>query len=296
MDRTLAILTVVVLTPSMVLAGYVWKDRYDTAVRDAAAAQAQLASSLNREHTVHQALDDAQAQIKARDQKVSGLSTESHNLQAQLDETTAINAKLRTELEGLGKNVDLMLEEKGTLSKALDDTRARLDELRKAQAAVAARAALFQQFADKFRSLVDAGQLKIATRNGRLVLQLPNDVLFDSGQTALKPGGKDALLQVARALATVPDRTFQVAGHTDDVPIQNARFSSNWELSTARAVEVVKLLVAQGMNPKAISAAGYGEFDPIATNDTADDRAKNRRIEITLQPNLDELVSAPQMK
>ncbi len=121
-------------------------------------------------------------------------------------------------------------------------------------------------------------------------------MLFDSGQTAIKPAGRDALLQVAKVLATVPGRTFQVAGHTDNVPIQNARFPSNWELSTARAVEVVKLLVAQGVAPGELSAAGYGEFDPVAGNDAPDGRAKNRRIEITLQPNLDELVAAPQIQ
>ncbi|HEY6461539.1 MAG TPA: OmpA family protein, partial [Polyangiaceae bacterium] len=148
----------------------------------------------------------------------------------------------------------------------------------------------------KFKTMIDAGQLKLATRNGRLVIQLPNDVLFDSGQTAIKPAGRDALLQVAKVLATVPGRTFQVAGDTDDVPIQNARFASNWELSTARAVEVVKLLVTQGIAPGVLSAAGYGQFDPVASNDSPDGRAKNRRIEITLQPNLDELVAAPQIQ
>jgi chemotaxis protein MotB len=189
-----------------------------------------------------------------------------------------------------------MLQEKGTLSKALEDAKTRLEELRRAQAAAEERAQLFQQFVLKFKKLIDAGQLKVATRAGRLVIQLSNDVLFDSGQTVIKPAGKEALTQVAKVLATVRGRAFQVAGHTDNVPIQTARFPSNWELSTARAVEVVKLLLAQGVAPQALSAAGYGEFDPIASNDSPDGKAKNRRIEITLQPNLDELVAAPQLK
>jgi chemotaxis protein MotB len=234
--------------------------------------------------------------MQARDHKLSELSTADHNLQAQLDEETGINANLRGELERLGKNVDRMLKEKGTLAKALDDAKGRLDELRRAQTAAEARAELFRQFVQRFKSMIDAGQLKVATRNGRLVLQLPNDVLFDSGQTAIKPAGREALLQVAHVLATVPGRAFQVGGHTDNLPIQTSRFPSNWELSTARAVEVVRLLVSQGVDPKALSAAGYGEFDPVAGNDAADGRAKNRRIEIALQPNLDELASAPQLQ
>jgi chemotaxis protein MotB len=279
------------------------KNKYDAAIADAQSVHAQLVASAEREKAMEaelaklrQDLADAEKEMQERDQKLSDLTTSEHNVQAQLDEATAINAKLRAELERLGKNVDSMLQEKGTLSKALDDAKARLDELRKAQAAAEARAQLFQQFVQKFRKMIDAGQLKVATRAGRLVIQLPNDVLFDSGQTAIKPAGKDALTQVGKVLATVRGRSFQVAGHTDNVPIQTARFPSNWELSTARAVEVVKLLLAQGVAPQALSAAGYGEFDPIASNDTPDAKAKNRRIEITLQPNLDELVAAPQLK
>jgi len=133
-------------------------------------------------------------------------------------------------------------------------------------------------------------------RGGRMILELPNDVLFDSGKTEIKDVGKKTLVQIAEVLRTMPDRKFQVAGHTDNVKIQTARFPSNWELSTARAVEVLKLLVESGMDPKNVSAAGYGEFAPVAPNDAPDGRAKNRRIEIALQPNLEELaaVTAPE--
>ena len=91
-------------------------------------------------------------------------------------------------------------------------------------------------------------------------------------------------------------RHFQVAGDTDNVPIQTARFPSNWELSTARAVEVVRFLVARGMHADMLSAAGFGEFDPVLSNDTAEGRTTNRRIEIVLQPNVDELVAVPPAK
>jgi chemotaxis protein MotB len=285
-----------VLEASVLTLGCVSKAKFDAAVEDASTAHAKGVAQEAQIAKLQQDLADAQSQMQERDQKLSDLSTSSHNLQAQLDEATAINAKLRGELERLGKNVDAMLQEKGTLSKALEDTKVRLEELRRAQAAAEARAQLFQQFVQKLKKMIDAGQLKVATRAGRLVIQLPNDVLFDSGQTAIKPAGKEALSQLAKVLLTVRGRAFQVAGHTDNVPIQTARFPSNWELSTARAVEVVKLLVASSVDARQLSAAGYGEFDPIAGNDTADGRGKNRRIEITLQPNLDELVTAPEIK
>jgi chemotaxis protein MotB len=296
-------ITPAVFAPALFLAACVPQAKYDAAINDASTAHAALTASLDKEKAdedqiakLQKDVADLTAQLQDRDQKISDMSTSDHNLQAQLDEQTAINAKLRAELERLGKNVDSVLKEKGTLAKALDDAKVRLEELRKAQAAAEARAELFRKFVEKFKALVDAGQLKIATRAGRLVLQLPNDVLFDSGQTALKPAGKEALDQIAHVLKTIPGRSFQVAGDTDNLPIQTPRFPSNWELSTARAVEVVKLLISQGVDPRALAAAGYGEFDPIASNDNPDGRKKNRRIEITLQPNLDELVAAPELK
>ena len=211
------------------------KGKYDASLADAQAAHTALAASLDREKadrdalaTLRQQLDAAQAQVQAEAQKLSDLSTANQNLQAHLDQETAIDAQLRAELGRLGKNVDQMLQEKGTLSKALEDAKARLEELRKLQAAAAAQAALFQQFVQKFKKMIDAGQLKITTRNGRLVLQLPNDVLFDSGQTVIKPAGRDALVAIASVLRTIQGRSFQVGGDTDNVPIQTPIFPSNW--------------------------------------------------------------------
>ena len=176
------------------------------------------------------------------------------------------------------------------------DLAAQLEELRKQKAAADARAALFNEFVAKFRKMIDAGRVSIHVRHGRIVLSLRNDVLFDEGKTDLKPAGKQALADVAQALKTVSSRSFQVAGHTDNLPIRSKEFPSNWELSTARAVVVVKFLSAQGVNPSALSAAGYGEFDPVAANIDAANRTKNRRIEISLVPNIEELISLPELK
>jgi chemotaxis protein MotB len=238
----------------------------------------------------------AEAAAEQRDKALADGQVTSHDLQTKLDDATAQNEQLRTALERLGKNADTLLAEKGTLSTALAEAKKRLEELRKAQAAADARAAIFKNLALRFQKMIDAGQLKVTLRNGRMVIQLANDVLFDSGQVRMKPEGEKALSQVAAILKTIPDRRFQVAGNTDNVPIQQARFASNWELSAARAVEVVRFLVKQGVAPGLLSAAGYGEFDPIASNDAPDGKAKNRRIEITLQPNLDELVAIPDSK
>ena len=177
-----------------------------------------------------------------------------------------------------------------------EQTRKELEELRSQKAAIEARAKLFDDFVKKFKTMIDAGKLDITTRRGQIVLALATDVLFDMGKTDLKPEGKTALGEVAAALKSVSGRRFQVSGHTDTLPIKSKEFPSNWELSTARAVTVVKLLVADGVKPDLLSAAGYAEFDPSQSNATEKGRAKNRRIEIVLVPNIEELVKMPELK
>ncbi len=274
--------------------------KYDAALNDAHGAHEdaqRCAANLGSLHAqideLNARIQDAQTHAAERDRALADAMTTDHDLQAKLDNATAENEQLRNELTRLGKNADALLAEKGSLASALNDAKSRLEELRKAQAAAEQRAALFRQLALKFHQMIDSGQLKVVLRNGRMVLQLANDVLFDSGRVDVKPSGKQALAQVAAVLKTIPERNFQVAGDTDDVPIQTPRFPSNWELSTRRAVEVVHFLIAQGMRPQVLSAAGYGEFDPIASNDSPEGRAKNRRTEITLEPNINELVAVP---
>jgi chemotaxis protein MotB len=279
------------------------RDRYDNAVKSAengkaayarcAADSARLQSEVDR---LNAALRDAAAGIEARDKSLAETQLGQHDLQTKLDDATAQNEQLVAELQRLGKNADALLAEKGSLSSALADAKKRLEELRKAQAAADSRAALYRDLARKFQRMIDAGQLKITLRDGRMVIQLANDVLFDSGQTNLKPEGQKAIKELSAVLKTIPNRRFQVAGDTDNVPIGKSNFQSNWELSAARAVEVVQFLIKDGVKPSLLSAAGYGEFDPIAPNDTPVNRAKNRRIEITLQPNIEELVAVPETK
>jgi chemotaxis protein MotB len=295
------------LTVLLVGSACVPASRYDAAVNDAQAAHADAARRAAEETAMRaeidrltRALSAAEALAAQRDKTLSALlsaeQVNSHDLQAKLDGTTAENDQLRKELTRLGKNADSLLADKGTLASALASAKGRLEELRRAQAAADARAALFRQLALKFQKMIDAGELKVTLRNGRMVIQLANDVLFDSGQTEIKPAGKVALTDVGAVLRTIQNRRFQVAGDTDNVPIQTALFPSNWELSTRRAVEVVHFLISQGLWPEALSAAGYGEFDPVAGNDAPQGRAKNRRIEIALQPNIDELVAVPDTK
>lgn len=286
------------------LSGCVSSGRYDSALADSAKARSELnqerAAEKTRAAADQSALAALRGQVAAaqlKNQQTLDQLTDARAKAAScakgLDETTVLNASLRKELERLGKDVDQLLSAKGALASSLDQARARLDELRRAQAAAESRAALFRDVALRLKRMLDAGDLQIVLRSGRMVLVLPNDVLFDSGKAELKPHGKNTLAAVAEVLATLDKRRFQVAGHTDDQPIRYSGFPSNWELSTARALAVVNLLTKSGMRPETLSAAGYGQFDPVQPNDTAENKAMNRRTEITLQPNIDELVALP---
>jgi chemotaxis protein MotB len=170
-----------------------------------------------------------------------------------------------------------------------DDQKSALEEAKKAVQEADERGKLLTDLQTKFKSMIDAGHLKVTTRHGRIVLQLHNDILFDKGESDLSADGKKAIAQVAATLRGVGGRRFQVAGHTDNAPITAAtakKYPSNWELSADRAIEVVKLLVTNGVDPGVLSAAGYGPYDPVASNGSPDGQAKNRRIEITLVPHV----------
>jgi chemotaxis protein MotB len=233
------------------------------------AKEAELATALKEKNDLKQ--ENAKLQAKVDD-----LNKQIVDLKKQMDQVRAY---------GKGK-----ADEAGALAAGMENLQKRLDELEKQKKIAEERAAMFRSLVDKLRAMVDAGQIKVQVRNGRMLLVLPNDILFDSGKTELKPEGKDAIAKVAKVLATM-DRHFLVAGHTDNIAIKTKRFPSNWELSTERAVEVVRLLVDSGMKPSQLGAAGYAEYDPAASNATSDGQAQNRRIEIVVEPNLSELPS-----
>jgi chemotaxis protein MotB len=230
-----------------------------------------------------------QAELAKALKEKDALSQDNAKLQAKVDDLNKLIADQKKQMDQIRAHGKGKADE---LQAGMDSLQKRLDELEQQKKQAEARAAMFRSLVDKLRSMVDAGQIKVTVRNGRMLLVLPNDILFDSGKTELKAEGKDAIAKVAKVLATMPaDRHFLVAGHTDNLPIHSKKFRSNWELSTERAVEVVRLLIDSGMKPSQVGAAGYAEYDPAADNATPDGQKQNRRIEIVVEPNLSELPS-----
>lgn len=143
---------------------------------------------------------------------------------------------------------------------------------------------------DEMRTDLESKDVTISKLQGKLTVNILDRVMFDSGEAVLKPGGEAVMRKIAALLAGHPELKIHVIGHTDNVPIRG-RFASNWELSAARALAAVHFLTEKaGVDPRRVGAVGYGEFRPIADNATAEGRARNRRIAITILP--DELAGA----
>jgi chemotaxis protein MotB len=205
------------------------------------------------------------------------------------DEKARQLAKLEKELAELQAQRDNLTEAERAATQRMQATEQELTELRKQRDAAEERLAAFRKLYDRFRALVDTGKLQVDFRNGQMVLKLPSEVLFSSGKADLSDKGQQALTEVLNILVEFKDRRFLIAGHTDNQPLRGGRFDNNWELATARALSVLEYMVKAGFDSKNLGAAGYGEWDPVAPNDTAENRQLNRRIEIILVPDLSEL-------
>jgi chemotaxis protein MotB len=185
---------------------------------------------------------------------------------------------------------DTLAQEKTSLETRVESLQSRLEQ---ANAQAQAQGARMQQTEANYESLVGALGAVVAEQDIAIEqmkygvrLEIPQDVLFATGSAQLGESGREVLVEVAEKLVDVPYQVV-VAGHSDNVPIGpslRARFSSNWELAAARAAEVTEFLQSQGVPPTRLIAVSFGEYRPIASNDTTEGRAENRRIELLLRP------------
>lgn len=275
--RTRSILTLCLAALSLPQTACVKKGTYNRVLDDLAAAQAaheaERAGWSDERAGLAEEMEDVDRRLDAIRDSLGFALREIRELEADLATQQSDRQRIETAL-GAQRDESLRLQR-------------RLRTLIQIEAEVRQRNRIYEDVIGTFQSLIDAGQLSVAIVEGRMVIQLPQDVLFPSGSATLNPVGRSTIAAVGGALAEIPERRFQVEGHTDNVPISTAPFASNWELSGARAITVVRLLLEQGVTPTNLSAAGFGEYQPIADNGSVEGRRANRRIEITMLPNLD---------
>jgi chemotaxis protein MotB len=233
-------------------------------------------------------------------------------VRADLDAARKRAAELQAQLQQMGINVDSLSAqlqqtdtEKAQLAANLDQLKRALDEYKQRAEQLERIKQRFELLRDKLNKLTKLG-LKVEVRNNRMVIRLPGDVLFPSGSDKLKDEGVAVLGQVAEVIrndAQLSKRYFQVAGHTDNRPLQGGAFRDNWGLSLMRARQVLIWLIAPtnaeggggGLEARRLHAAGYGETDPVAPNNDDATRAANRRVELVLLPDVEEMLDLRQL-
>lgn len=201
----------------------------------------------------------------------------------ELEEASGRVTALENKLEGAQEHVGELTRKQVEVSVQLAETVAQKEKLE------AELEAIQKDLASKLEVEIQSGNIEIRRRGDELVVDVADKVLFDSGQADVTESGKEVLTQVAQSLAELPGHAIQVGGHTDSTKVVNketlARFPTNWELSTARATNVVRFLQERGKIPgERLVASGFSQFRPAASNKTAQGRQKNRRIELVLLP------------
>ena len=213
-------------------------------------------------------------------------------LQAQVDTLAADVASLKDKIRSDDDALSQKEAELRAARQRLVDLQALVDELSKskkklevAKADLEKKSGEYEQLATALRGEIESGRVEILELKGRTTVKMKDKILFASGSATIGTDGRDALRKVADALRALKGKLVRVEGHTDNVPTNGAgNFPTNWELSSARALAVVRFLQECGVDPTRLSGAGFGEFQPISPNDTPEGRSLNRRIEIVLVP------------
>jgi chemotaxis protein MotB len=223
-----------------------------------------------------------QFDVKAKE--VDALTAQNNSLQAQVKGLTEEVASLKKDNESLKKEIETARMEKDALQAKVDDLSQKAEKAEKLEKATQT----YQDLTKKLEKEIQEGQVQITEMKNRLTMTMLDKILFPSGSATISKDGKKVLDKVVSILKDIKDKRIQIEGHTDNVPIVSSlkkRFPTNWELSTARATEVVRYLQENGgIDPHLLSATGYAEYMPVAPNDTEEGKHKNRRIEIVLLP------------
>ena len=254
---------------------------YTSLVASHEAAKAEVAQLTTQLEALSSKYDNLKASYEALEknssEEIAKNSKKNRDLLAQLE---AKEQALATESARLEK-----------LKKELDNRSQRVAELENVIASKDATMKALKDAISKALTNFEGKGLTVEQRDGKVYVSMENKLIFQSGSWSVGAEGRRAVQQLGNVLAENPDIAILIEGHTDNVPYKgNAQLSGNWDLSTKRATAIVNILRENAsINPENLTAAGRGEYAPIATNDTSEGKAKNRRIEVILTPKLDEI-------
>lgn len=236
-----------------------------------------------------------QADYDATKTNLDNLNASYDALEKNSSAAIAANSKKNRELLAqLEAKEQALAAENARLEQLKQELEARSQRVAELENVIASKDAAMTKLKDAIsRALTDfeGKGLTVEQRDGKVYVSMENKLLFQSGSWAVGSQGKQAVKQLGEVLAENPDIAILIEGHTDNVPYKgNAQLSGNWDLSAKRATAIVNILREnEAINPENLTAAGRGEFAPVASNDSVEGKAQNRRIEVILTPKLDEI-------
>jgi chemotaxis protein MotB len=274
MPKKIVLSVLVVLLAAGLSACSVMQGTYQKKVDEGDTLTKRLAA-LQKKH------DDLAAENAALKARNEGLLADLAGMTLQMDKLTTDLAYVTGQRDkAAGDKADLDAEKAKLTAENATLVKAREEQVRKVSST-------YESLLEKMKSEISKGQVTISELKGKLTVNMVDSILFDSGKAEVKKGGLEILGKVISILKDVKDKAIRIEGHTDNVQISRnlaKRYPTNWELSTARAINVARYLQDEGIDPGQLSAVAYGEWKPVASNDTAEGKAKNRRIEIILVP------------
>lgn len=301
MNRKRQMVGVILLTLGLVALGScVSKNEYLVKVEEGEKLSGQLTALRSEYDTLEgqkAALDKQVATLKEDNLKLEEilqarsdtLSKNIVDLRAHVADLKKENGLLKGENENLNQNVKSLQDQIAALEEknvALHSEAEALERQRKKE--VEEMRGTYENLLENMKGEIAKGEITITQLRGKLKVNMLDEILFDSGKTTVKPQGLEVLQRVGSILVNVKDRAISIEGHTDNVPIGaelSKMYPTNWELSAVRATTVARYLQEKtGIDPGLLSAIGYGEYQPVASNESEEGRAKNRRIEIVLVP------------
>ena len=288
--QTLRFYSVVLIILTLVITGCVSQSKYETAVQETKAVTEERDALADNLRLLQNRTKELESQKK---QLETDLQSTTENLNATSKELDAKNA----ELANTNKELESTNEMLANKNKLLSTTSAELEAKQKALADTTQKLQatadymkktdkLYDDLVKELSSELDAQTIKIKEMKDGVNVNLSEAILFSSGSATLNKSGQAVIIKVSEKLKGIPHQVI-VAGFTDNIPIRGSltqKFPTNWELAGARAASVVRLLEKQGVDQSKLTAVSYGENQPVASNDTAEGRSQNRRIEIRMRP------------
>jgi chemotaxis protein MotB len=266
--KKLSYLATLIMALSLLLTGCVSMKKYKASQFDLQSVRLDSASLSGKVNDLQATVAQLKQQIADLNNKVSELSSKAGQLSTDAANKQSQLTKSQQELADQQKRLE-------QLQALMDQQKRAINEIRK-------------KMADALVGF-NSNELTVAIKNGKVYVSLQENLLFPSGSAVVNPKGKLALGKLAEVLNTNPDITVDIEGHTDSIPIRG-RYQDNWDLSTARAGSIVRILtIDYKVDPVRVIASGHSQYDPVQPNSTSDGRALNRRTEIILSPKLDEL-------